>query len=56
MREIFAIDSLDNRLKFSKTQLFKIVQSGEFIFGPPLPDIFDPNKGLMSLTSSVAKE
>ena len=56
MREIFANDSLDNRLKFSKTQLFKIVQSGEFILGPLLTDIFDPNKRLMSLASSIAKE
>ena len=47
-------------MKFSKTQLSKVLQSGGFVFGPPnefiSPDVFDPTKGLMSLVSSIAKE
>ena len=57
--EVFA-NGLSVNIKFSKTQLLKIVLSGGSIFIPLNEflsnDVFDPTKELMPSVSSIAKE
>ena len=55
IRKAFANGSSAN-IKFLKTQLFKMMQPGGFIFGPPITPIKEITSFANSITNSFKKE